>query len=322
MAVCSDTTALRSNPSILIAACHLTRSVASKRIAGEGYGSTWSGACTRVRPDRVDFEILRTQGGDVHVDFRTPIAFLDSNSVLVISGGQIVELHRDGNRWIAKPYFTPDQTAVLARLGRVRRMSLASDGTLWLSCGTQICSTGKAGLRVWQAADGVAGDDWNTFLEDPQGRIWVRSPQHLLVHERDATSFTLRDPPMPELAEIRDNVAMMLDSAGHAARAHRSRARPAGTTRSGSNLPSQTVCPPPRSRTPCSIRRKHLAGHERTGRSGAGATTIISSPGRGRRGWYRTKLEPVARSAGRLLLGTSNGCQMLDEHAGHVWLAR
>jgi len=290
-------------------------------IQTDRWGGVWvnlvRGLYTRP-PGSNRFEMLRTQGGDVHVDFRTPIAFLDSNSVLVISGGQIVELHRDGNRWISKPYFTPDQTAVLAQLGRVRRMSLASDGTLWLSCGTQICSTGKASLRVWQAPDGVAGDDWNTFLEDSQGRIWVRSPQHLLVHERDASSFTKRDPPMPELAEIRDNVAMMLDSTGHVlVRTGVGLARWDDTQWKqfsfANGLPAASI----------SDALLDSEGNIWLGMNGLGVWRWrnydhLESWTRAQ-GLVSDKIWSLLRDPrGRLLLGTSNGCQMLDEHAGQV----
>jgi hypothetical protein len=81
-----------------------------------------------------------------------------------------------------------------------------------LSCGRQIRSVTGGTLRKWGEADGVPPDDWNTYLEDPRGRLWIRSPQHLLMHEHNARFFTLRDPPFPELDEIRTNLTMMLNS--------------------------------------------------------------------------------------------------------------
>ena len=95
-------------------------------------------------------------------------------------------------------------------MGRIRRITLAADGTLWLSCGEQICSLNNDTLRVFGPQEGVAADDWNSFLEDSQGRMWVRSPQHLLMHEPASATFMPRDPPAPELAESRDTLAMML----------------------------------------------------------------------------------------------------------------
>ena len=105
------------------------------------------------------FEIVRTQAGPVHVDFRTPAAFLDPGNILVLSAGQVIDLQRVGDRWVSKPYFTAEQSA---QLGRVRRLSLVSVGTLWLSCGTQLCSAGKTGIRVCKKPEGVYEEYWES----------------------------------------------------------------------------------------------------------------------------------------------------------------
>jgi diguanylate cyclase (GGDEF)-like protein len=261
------------------------------------------------------FEIVRDQAGPVHVDFRTPVAFLDPQNILVLSAGQVIELQRAGDRWVSKPYFSAEQSA---QLGRVRRLSLASDGTLWLSCGTQICSAGKTGIRVWQPTDGVAADDWNSFLEDPQGRIWVRSPQHLLIHEREAPTFTLRDPPTPELAEIRDYLAMVLDQTGHVlVRTGAGLARWDDTQWKqftfANGLPAASI----------SDALLDSEGNIWLGMNGLGIWRWrnydhLESWTRAQ-GLVSDKIWSLLRDPhGRLLLGTSNGCQMLDERAGHV----
>ena len=96
----------------------------------------------------------------------------------------------------------------------MRRLSLTSDGTLWLSCGRWICSSSKGNLRVWRQLDGVPEEIGTLIWKIPKGRLWVRSPQHVLVHEPSAQVFVVRDPPFAELDEIRDNLAMMLDPGG------------------------------------------------------------------------------------------------------------
>jgi diguanylate cyclase (GGDEF)-like protein len=282
------------------------------------WGGVWvnlvRGSYTR-RPGSGRFEILRAEAGPVHVDFRTPVAFLDPNDVLVLSAGHVIELHRAGNRWVSRPYFTSEQSA---RLGRVRRMLLAADGTLWLSCGTQICSVDKTNLRVWQLTDGVDADDWNSFLEDRAGRVWVRSPQHLLIHERNASSFAARDPPMAELAEIRDNLAMTLDPTGRVlVRTGSGLARWDDTQWKlftfANGLPAASI----------SDALLDSEGNIWLGMNGMGVWRWRNydhlESWTQAQGLVSGKIWSLLRDPQhRLLLGTSNGCQMLDEQAGHV----
>ena len=290
-------------------------------IQTDPWGGVWvnlvRGLYTRP-PGSRRFVAVSTPGGDVRVDFRTPVAFLDANRILAVSSGQIVELQRVGDHWVSRDYLDPRQAVQLSRLGPVRRLSLASDGTLWLSCGRRICSVSNNLIREWRPIDGVAEDDWNTYLEDRQGRLWVRSPRHLLVHEREAQTFILRDPPLPELGEIRDNLAMMLDPDGRMlVRTGAGLARWEGQQWKqftfANGLPAASI----------SDAQLDSEGNIWLGLNGLGLWRwrnydYLESWTRSQ-GLVSDKIWSLLRDPqGRLLLGTSHGCEMLDERAGRV----
>lgn len=290
-------------------------------IQTDRWGGVWvnlvRGLYTRS-PGTNRFVAVTTPNGDIHVDFRTPVAFLDANRILALSSGQVIELRKVRDHWVSRNYLSPTQEGQLARLGPVRRVRLASDHTLWLSCGRQICSVSNNLLRVWRPIDGVAEDDWNTYLEDGQGRLWVRSPQHLLVHERDAQTFTVRDPPSPELGEIRDNLAMMLDPDGHMlVRTAAGLARWEGEQWKpftfANGLPAASV----------SDAQLDSEGNVWLGMNGLGLWRWRNydhlESWTQAQGLVSDKIWSLLRDPqGRLLLGTSKGCQMLDERASRV----
>lgn len=286
------------------------------------WGGVWvnlvRGLYTRP-PGATRFVAVRTaEGGAVRADFRTPIAFLGPERVLVLQGGEVIELQRRDGNWHSHAFLTPGQSAALSHLGRVRRLFLASDDTLWLSCGRQVCSVSGDALREWGDADGVSQDEWNSYLEDLQGRLWIRSPQHLLVRERNAHSFTLRDPPFAELDEIRTNLAMLLDPQGRL------------LVRTGGGLarwddPQWKQFTFANGLPATSISDLHLdaEGNIWLGMNGQGLWRWRNYDHL--ESWTRTqglisdKIWSILRDPQeRLLLGTSSGCQMLDERAAHV----
>jgi diguanylate cyclase (GGDEF)-like protein len=264
------------------------------------------------------FVAVRTSEGAVRADFRTPIVFLGPDRVLFLQRGEVIELQRSGGNWHSHAFLTPDQSAQLSRLGKVRSLALVADGTLWLSCGRQVCSSRGHALREWGEADGVPQDDWNTYLEDPLGRLWIRSPQHLLVRERNGQSFLLRDPPFAELDEIRTNLAMLLDPQGRL------------LVRTGGGLArwddpqwKQFTFANGLPATSISDLRLDAEGNIWLGMNGQGLWRWrnydnLESWTRAQ-GLVSDKIWSILRDPrGRLVLGTSNGCQMLDEQAAHV----
>lgn len=54
-------------------------------------------------------------------------------------------------------------------------LAVTSSGTLWYSCGPDLCSHGRAGDRVWGARQGLGPGRWHGIVEDRHGAVWVRS---------------------------------------------------------------------------------------------------------------------------------------------------
>ena len=287
----------------------------------DAWGSVWvnlvRGVYTRP-PGANRFVAVRTAEGAVRADFSAPVAVLGPDRVLVLEAGQVMELHRRNGHWQSRAFLSPSQSATLSHLGKMRRLFLESDGTLWLSCGRQVCSLSADNLRAWGEADGVPQDDWNTYLEDSQGRLWIRSPRHLLMRESHGRSFLLRDPPFAQLDEIQSNPAMVLDPRGRLlVRTGVGLARwddPHWRQFTSANgLPAAAI----------SDAQLDTEGNLWLGMNGLGLWRWrnydnLESWSQAQ-GLISDKIWNILRDpSGRLVLGTSNGCQMLDEQAAHV----
>jgi diguanylate cyclase (GGDEF)-like protein len=264
------------------------------------------------------FTAVRTPEGPVVADFRSSIAFIDADRTIIIRGGHAFELDRTGDSWRGHEFFSPAQLAEKPDLLHVRRLFRSKNGSLWLSCGKQLCSFVAGQLKEWGPAEGVFADDWNSFLEDNLGRMWVRSPTHLVVKEPGSHSFDVRDPPAAQLDEIRHDLAMVLDAQGRLlVRTAVGLARWEGS--GWKEFTAQNGLPA------ASISAIELDGEGNLwlGMNGLGvwrwrSYENIESWTRAQ-GLVSEKIWSIVRdSTGRLLLGTSNGCQMLDENDGRV----
>ena len=264
------------------------------------------------------FSAVRTAAGPVAGDFRAALAFLEPGRVLMVRGGHVLELQQGGALWSEHEFLRPAQIADTPDLANVRRLFRTRNGALWLGCGKQLCSLVAGQIREWGHADGVPADDWNSFLEDNLGRVWVRSPRHLIVKEAGARTFEMRDPPAAELDELRHNPTLVLDAQGRLlARTGLGLARWEGdrwkhfTAENG--LPTTSI-----------------AGAQLDGEGNLWLAMNGLGLWRWRNyenleSWTRAqglisdKIWSIQRDpTGRLLLGTSNGCQMLDELAGRA----
>ncbi len=98
---------------------------------------------------------------------------------------------------------TPDglQSMPLQRGGPPRRVSpkwsysvyVATDQTVWYSCGSVVCSLRDGREREWATSDGVPPGRWSSIAEDSAGRLWLRSNDKVLVRESDGLAFHAPD---------------------------------------------------------------------------------------------------------------------------------
>lgn len=66
---------------------------------------------------------------------------------------------------------------------------VASDQTVWFSCGALLCSLRDGQEQEWSAVRGVTGGPWKSIAEDAGRRVWIRSSDQVLVREADGPSF-------------------------------------------------------------------------------------------------------------------------------------
>ncbi|HMD86767.1 MAG TPA: ATP-binding protein [Terriglobia bacterium] len=66
---------------------------------------------------------------------------------------------------------------------------VASDRTVWFSCGSVVCSLRDGGEREWGSKDGVTPGRWSSIAEDTAGRLWIRSNDRVLVREAAGAIF-------------------------------------------------------------------------------------------------------------------------------------
>ncbi|MCX6631769.1 MAG: hypothetical protein NTW28_29525, partial [Candidatus Solibacter sp.] len=83
-----------------------------------------------------------------------------------------------------------------------RSVFVASDRTVWFGCGLVMCSLKDGRERQWDGESGVTGGPWASIVEDTAGRLWIRSPERVLVREPSAARFH-EVPALPKLASVR-----------------------------------------------------------------------------------------------------------------------
>jgi len=267
------------------------------------------------------FEPVRTDGGLVLTDHSLPIAFLARDHVLVAYKGRVQELRREhpaSGPWHSAPLFSAQQIEATPELDKVVSFFTESDGTLWLGCGKQLCTRSSDQLRTWGAANGVPEGSYGAFLLDHEGRLWVRSGDHLLVRQPGASGFVVNDPPHARLESRRVEPMLTLDTRGRLL----TRTAPGLARWDGSRWQEFS--------TDNGISDSVVAKAQVDGEGNLWLSPLGQGIWRWRgydnveswtraQGFISQKVWNIVRDHdGRLLAGTERGCQVLDEAAGRV----
>jgi diguanylate cyclase (GGDEF)-like protein len=267
------------------------------------------------------FEPVLTADGPVVTDHTLPIAFLAKDHVLVTTKAHVRELrreHPESGLWRATPLFSAEQLQAEPQLDKVVSLFTESDGTIWLGCGKQLCALTGGRPRTLGAADGVPEGAYGAFLVDRDGRLWVRSGEHLLVRAPGTTTFVANDPPHARLESRVFEPMLTLDARGRLlTRTAPGVARWDGqhwqefSTDNGLSdgviVKAQVDVEGSLWLSPLGLGIWRWRGYDNV-ESWARAQGFISQ-----------KVWNIVRDQdGRLLVGTERGCQVLDEVAGRV----
>src|ERR1039458_1852032 len=66
---------------------------------------------------------------------------------------------------------------------------VASDRTVWFTCGAVLCSLRDGREEEWAADRGVTGGSWQSIVEDTAGRLWIRSTEKVLMRDPRGSAF-------------------------------------------------------------------------------------------------------------------------------------
>jgi diguanylate cyclase (GGDEF)-like protein len=267
------------------------------------------------------FEPVRTSNGLVLTDHSLPIAFLGKDHVLVAYKGHVQELrreHPDSGLWRSAPLFSAQMLEAHPQLEKVVSFFTESDGTLWLGCGKQICTLSSGRLRTWGPNDGVPEGSYGAFLLDHDGRLWVRSGEHLLARQASTSAFTVNDPPHARLESRVVEPMLTLDARGRLL----TRTAPGVARWDGMHWQEFS--------TDNGLADSVVAKAQVDGEGSLWLSPLGLGIWRWRgydnveswtraQGFISQKVWNIVRDHdGRLLVGTERGCQVLDEAAGHV----
>ncbi len=267
------------------------------------------------------FEPVRTANGLVLTDHSLPIAFLGKDHILVAYKQHVQELRReqlDSGTWHAAPLFSAQQIEANPQLDKVVSFFTEADGTLWLGCAKELCSLSAGKLRIWSESDGVPEGSYGAFLLDHDGRLWIRSGEHLLVRQPDARGFTVNDPPHARLESRVVEPMLTLDASGRLL----TRTAPGVARWNGTRWQEFS--------TDNGLADSVVAKAQVDGEGSLWLSPLGLGIWRWRgydnieswtraQGFISQKVWNIVRDHdGRLLVGTERGCQVLDEAAARV----
>ncbi|MGA2349462.1 MAG: diguanylate cyclase [Terracidiphilus sp.] len=144
----------------------------------------------------------------------------DARHLLVVDNGRLYRLEHDtqGRMISYTPVFSGEILASNPALNHLSSVSNAGGQTIWMGCGTMVCSwfDGPGGaVTQWGTEKGVPKSIWHSFAFDHSGTLWVAGQQHNVVFlARGATRFVDRSFPGPDPNSIYQHSALVVDQAG------------------------------------------------------------------------------------------------------------
>lgn len=166
--------------------------------------------------DGLHFGKVEPEGRPLIADIGRPVAALDDGRLLLVRNDQLIALSGGGagNPWRVQPMFSAAQLDAHPQLRKITAL-YASQGRLWLGCGTALCEINAAGtLLVHGPEQGVPADNWSGMLLDRQGTLWLRGVRHVCALPAGALRFAARDVPEDDMDVIKDDGSFVEDPEG------------------------------------------------------------------------------------------------------------
>jgi diguanylate cyclase (GGDEF)-like protein len=149
------------------------------------------------------------------------IASESSGTLLVVSNGHLLRLTYNASGAITSstPVIPGASLAADPALGSIGIVASAPDGTLWVSCQSELCSLPPSGAQQvrfqhWGAAQGVPGEHISALLATPAGALWATTQHHVVELPPGASRFVDRTPPSLDSNRMYDSLPLALDSQG------------------------------------------------------------------------------------------------------------
>jgi diguanylate cyclase (GGDEF)-like protein len=168
--------------------------------------------------DAEHFEPVLTAEGPVLPDHDTVLIAPADDEVLYLKDHQITQIRRSGgpgSLWKAQGLFSAANIAEHPELAAVAGVIRVDRGTLWFGCGLHLCRVEGQKVAVFGVTQGVPEAQYGALLQDRNGNIWARSPDHVAMLLHGADHFQSNDPPHVMLANRVRRMTLTLDPFGH-----------------------------------------------------------------------------------------------------------
>ncbi|MBP1202881.1 signal transduction histidine kinase/HPt (histidine-containing phosphotransfer) domain-containing protein/sugar lactone lactonase YvrE [Duganella sp. 1411] len=139
--------------------------------------------------------VPQTDGATLSIPTGQQFASVDAGRLLVLSGGKLRQVRRDGKGgWQAAPFFSAAQLAATPALDDSSGVLRDPDGTLWLGCGSGLCRYRGGALTVFGAGQGLPQQRWYGLRRDAAGLLWLGDSNRLMTLSADERRFSVRTP--------------------------------------------------------------------------------------------------------------------------------
>ena len=162
------------------------------------------------------FRAVRPDGQELSIGYGARLLTPGKDRLWVLDESGLLELWMQpgSTEWHSRAYFKPGQLQALPQLTQLSGGFIDPHGTLWLGCGHSLCRVVGGRVELFAEKDGVPEDTWHEWLTDEQGRLWVRGVQHVVMLDRTASAFEIRDAPHLKLTSGIMNAPMVRDRQG------------------------------------------------------------------------------------------------------------